>query len=82
MGTAGGSGTTVRPGHGDEEEEEVDVEEDDEQGVLDVMLAIWNSVCNWLFTMLFMAFCISASMRCFSRFGMRPKRTAGDLKKG
>lgn len=31
--------------------------------------------------MLFMALCISASMRCFSRFGMRPKRTAVIVKK-
>lgn len=34
-------------------------------------------LCNWLlFIMLFMALCISSSMRCFSRLGMRPKRTA------
>lgn len=34
-------------------------------------------LCNWLlFIMLFMALCISSSMRCFSRFGIRPKRTA------
>lgn len=29
-----------------------------------------------LFIMLFIALCISRSIRCFSRFGMRPKRTA------
>lgn len=34
-------------------------------------------LCSWLlFIMLFMALCISSSMRCFSRFGIRPKRTA------
>lgn len=69
---AGGCGlaATVRPGHGEEEEEEAEDE------VVEVMLANWNSLCSWLFTMLFMALCISASMRCFSRLGMRPKRTA------
>lgn len=74
-GSAGGCGfgATVKPGQGEEEEvvEDVEVEE-----VVDVMLVIWNSLCNWLLTMLFMALCISASIRCFSRFGMRPKRTA------
>lgn len=73
---AGGCGlaATVRPGHGEEEEEGDEEEEEDE--VVEVMLASWNSLCSWLFTMLFMALCISASMRCFSRLGMRPKRTA------
>lgn len=38
------------------------------------LLCSW--LCNWLlFIMLFMALCISSSMRCFSRFGIRPKRT-------
>lgn len=36
-----GCGPTVSPGHGDEEE--VDRDEEEEQGVLDVMLASWNS---------------------------------------
>lgn len=74
---AGGCGlaATVRPGHGEEEEED-DEEEEAEDEVVEVMLASWNSLCSWLFTMLFMALCISASMRCFSRLGMRPKRTA------
>ena len=34
---------------------------------------------HWLLSWLlarFMALCISASIRCFSRLGMRPKRTA------
>ncbi|TNN47912.1 hypothetical protein EYF80_041913 [Liparis tanakae] len=40
------------------------------------LLCSW--LCSWLlFIMLFMALCISSSMRCFSRFGIRPKRTAG-----
>lgn len=36
---------------------------------------------SWLLLfiiMLFMAFCISSSMRCFSLFGMRPNLTAGE----
>lgn len=38
--------------------------------------SVWL-LCSWLlFIMLFMALCISSSMRCFSRFGIRPKRTA------
>lgn len=38
--------------------------------------SVWL-LCSWLlFIMLFMALCISSSMRCFSRLGMRPKRTA------
>lgn len=43
VGTAGGwgCGPTVSPGHRDEEE--VDRDEEEEQGVLDVMLASWNS---------------------------------------
>ena len=44
-------------------------------------LASWKSLCSWLLTMLFIALCISASMRCFSRLGMRPKRTAGRREK-
>ncbi len=35
-----------------------------------------------LFIMLFMAFCISSSMRCFSRLGIRPKRTAEEHRHG
>lgn len=38
--------------------------------------SVWL-LCSWLlFIMLFIALCISSSMRCFSRLGMRPKRTA------
>lgn len=38
---------------------------------------LYSWLCSWLlFIMLFMALCISSSMRCFSRFGIRPKRTA------
>lgn len=38
--------------------------------------SVWL-LCSWLlFIMLFMALCISSSMRCFSRLGIRPKRTA------
>lgn len=38
--------------------------------------SVWP-LCSWLlFIMLFMALCISSSMRCFSRLGIRPKRTA------
>lgn len=44
------------------------------QGTVCVPCSMW---CSWLlFIMLFMAFCISKSMRCFSRLGMRPNRTA------
>lgn len=60
----------VTPGHGEEEEDEE--EEDDDR------LASWKSLCSWSFTMLFMALCISANILCFSRFGIRPKRTAVD----
>uniref|UniRef100_A0A3B4UAR9 Thyroid hormone receptor beta n=1 Tax=Seriola dumerili TaxID=41447 RepID=A0A3B4UAR9_SERDU len=39
------------------------------------LLCSW--LCSWLlFIMLFIALCISSSMRCFSRLGIRPKRTA------
>lgn len=62
----------VTPRQGEEEEEEDEVEEEDEEE----RLASWKSLCSWLFTMLFMALCISANIRCFSRFGIRPKRTA------
>lgn len=38
---------------------------------------LYSWLCSWLlFIMLFMALCISSSMRCFSRLGIRPKRTA------
>lgn len=71
---------------------EEDGEEEEEGGVGPVVspevgsveqagsgLAMGSSwlLCSWLlFIMLFMALCISSSMRCFSRLGMRPKRTA------
>lgn len=37
-----------------------------------------SMLCSWLLLliMLFMAFCISSSILCFSRFGMRPNLTA------
>lgn len=37
-----------------------------------------SMLCSWLLLliMLFMAFCISSSIRCFSLFGMRPNLTA------
>lgn len=60
-----GWGAMVTPRHGEE-----DGGEDEER------LASWKSLCSWLLTMLFMALCISANILCFSRFGMRPKRTA------
>lgn len=59
----------VTPGHGEDEEEE----EDEDR------LASWKSFCSWLFTMLFMVLCISANILCFSRFGIRPNRTASRL---
>lgn len=40
-GPAGAWCPTVRLGHGDEE-----VDKEEEHGVLDVMLANWNSFCN------------------------------------
>lgn len=64
-----GRGAMVVPGQGEEEEEEEDEEQEER-------LASWKSLCSWLFTMLFMALCISANILCFSRFGIRPKRTA------
>ena len=37
----------------------------------------WSWLCSWLlFIMLFMALCISRSILCFSRLGIRPNRTA------
>lgn len=38
----------------------------------------WSMLCNWLLLliMLFMAFCISSSILCFSLFGIRPNLTA------
>lgn len=65
----------VTPGQGEEDEEEDEEEEDEER------LASWKSLCSWLFTMLFMALCISANILCFSRFGIRPKRTAVERKR-
>lgn len=64
-----GWGAMVIPGQGEEEEEDEDEEQEER-------LASWKSLCSWLFTMLFMALCISANILCFSRFGIRPKRTA------
>lgn len=67
-----GCGAMETPGHGEEDEEDDDEEEEEE------MLASWKSLCSWSLTMLFMALCISANILCFSRFGIRPKRTAVD----
>lgn len=53
-------------GDGEEEEDEGEQELDSR--------STW---CSWAPVItLFIAFCISRSMRCFSRFGMRPNRTA------
>ncbi len=63
-----GCGAIVTPGQGEEDEDEEEEEEE--------RLVSWKSFCSWLLTMLFMALCISANILCFSRFGIRPKRTA------
>ena len=73
----------------DEEDEEQDEEEDDDDEVGELLvwraMASKESVVLWRSgstpplpppIMLFMAFCISSSILCFSRFGIRPKRTA------
>lgn len=52
-------------GDGDEEEEEEEKNREPESW------RVWVPLI-----MLFMAFCISRSIRCFSRLGMRPNRTA------
>lgn len=66
----------------DDEEEEDEDDDDDGEGLVslgsDELGWPWSILCNWLLLliMLFMAFCISRSIRCFSRLGMRPNRTA------
>lgn len=81
--------------HGEEpgEEEEVDVGEGSSTGTstgqggdglprgAEGVWVPWSWLWSWLlFIMLFIALCISRSIRCFSRLGMRPKRTAGEQK--
>lgn len=75
-------------GESEAEEEDDDEDEEEEAEELASLLmasmgsdGLWwpcNILCNWLFLliMLFMAFCISSSIRCFSLFGMRPNLTA------
>lgn len=75
-----------------DEESEVDEEEEVEEELASLLIAsmgsggLWSSCnmlcsCPLLFIMLFMAFCISSSILCFSLLGMRPNRTAENRKK-
>lgn len=81
-------------GHCGEEGLEHDGEseaEEEEEEVASLVMAsmgsdeLWwpcSMLCSWLLLliMLFMAFCISSSILCFSRFGMRPNLTAESKK--
>lgn len=67
-----------------EVEEEAEEEEDDEEELASLLIAsmgsggLWSSCSmSFLLIMLFMAFCISSSILCFSLLGMRPNLTAG-----
>ena len=66
----------------DEEQDEVDDNEDGELLAWRAMASKGSLVLCWPGStqpppiMLFMAFCISRSILCFSLFGIRPKRTA------
>lgn len=73
-------------------ESEAEEEEEEAEELASLVMAsmgsdgLWwpcSMLCSWLLLliMLFMAFCISRSIRCFSRFGMRPNRTAASEKK-
>lgn len=69
-------------------ESEVEEEEEEEgEGLASLgrdsmgSVGLWwpcSMLCSWLLLliMLFMAFCISSSILCFSLFGMRPNLTA------
>lgn len=69
------------------ESEVEEEEEEDEEELASLLIAsmgsggLWSSCsmpcsCPFLLIMLFMAFCISNSIRCFSLLGMRPNLTA------
>lgn len=77
---------------GDSEVEEEEEEEEEAEELASLVMASMESaglgwpcsmLCSWLLLliMLFIAFCISSSILCFSLFGMRPNRTARIKKK-
>lgn len=68
----------------DDDDEEEEEEEEEPASLLVASMGsggLWlpcSMPCSWLLLliMLFMAFCISSSILCFSLFGMRPNLTA------